>query len=146
MKNSSSATTNTTTLKVPKGEDSITFGDVTWDSHTHKASVTVSKENSAYKLRYWINSDGEHILVDGDTQNVTNLSDNSTLYAELWDGTNAGESKSLLIKDLDPPTVKVNVGTITTSSITVTVEATDDKSGMPDTPKYTYYIKKRGKQ
>ena len=45
-------------------------------------------------------------------------------------------------KDTTPPVVTVTSGGTTTNSITVNVQATDNESGMKESPTYTYYIKK----
>ena len=44
--------------------------------------------------------------------------------------------------DSTPPEVTVTSEGITTNSITVNVQATDNESGMKENPTYTYYIKK----
>ena len=44
--------------------------------------------------------------------------------------------------DSTPPVVTVTAGGTTTNSITVSVQAVDNESGMVTSPKYTYYIKK----
>ena len=45
-------------------------------------------------------------------------------------------------EDTTPPTVEVEIERTTSNSITINVTATDNESGMIDTPTYTYYIKK----
>ena len=45
-------------------------------------------------------------------------------------------------EDTTPPTVEVEIERTTSNSITINVIATDNESGMIDTPTYTYYIKK----
>lgn len=48
-------------------------------------------------------------------------------------------------EDTTPPTVEVEIERTTSNSITINVTATDNESGMIETPTYTYYIKKSNK-
>ena len=62
-----------------------------------------------------------------------------------WDnletGTN-GNTSGNEPEDITPPTVEVEIERTTSNSITINVTATDNESGMIDSPTYTYYIKK----
>ena len=62
-----------------------------------------------------------------------------------WDNLETGTSGNTSgnePEDTTPPTVEVEIERTTSNSITINVIATDNESGMIDTPTYTYYIKK----
>ena len=54
---------------------------------------------------------------------------------------NYGGIKTINIEDANDPAVVVNQGTVTETSIAVTVNATDGESGIPSPATYKYYIK-----
>ena len=62
-----------------------------------------------------------------------------------WDNLETGTSGNTSgnePEDTTPPTVEVEIERTTSNSITINVTATDNESGMIDSPTYTYYIKK----
>ena len=62
-----------------------------------------------------------------------------------WDNLETGTSGNTSgnePEDTTPPTVEVEIERTTSNSITINVTATDNESGMIETPTYTYYIKK----
>ena len=65
-----------------------------------------------------------------------------------WDNLETGTSGNTSgnePEDTTPPTVEVEIERTTSNSITINVTATDNESGMIETPTYTYYIKKSNK-
>ena len=54
---------------------------------------------------------------------------------------NYGGVKTINIEDANNPTVVVNQGAVTETSIQITVNATDSESGIPSPATYKYYIK-----
>ena len=95
------------------------------------------------KIQYQVNGieEGSWTTVTTGAK-VSGLHHNDTVYARLYDGTNAGDYGSVSIQDGVNPVVTVTKGTITTNSIQVSVIAKDSESGMKETPTYNYYIKK----
>ena len=111
----------------------IAFTNPTWTSG--QASVTIST-NTSYAIQYQV------VANEGASNNVNwqavpaggiinNLNHRDVVYARLVQGTNYGEEASTTIKDENPPTIS-NIATsnITTSSISVTVTATDNETGI----------------
>ena len=128
--------TNQVTVKIPDAleEGAITFGSVTWNSG--KASVTI-KTNTRYTIQYQVNSTTGTWTTIGNGGTVNNLNHNDTVYARLYDGTNYGEDASITIKDETPPTISNVALTSTENSVTVTVTAQDNESGIGN---YTYTL------
>lgn len=73
---------------------------------------------------------------------VNDLKDGDVVYARLTDGGNYGDYAMLQIQDLGNPIVTVTEQEATSNAISVQVAVEDKESGMIETPKYTYYIKK----
>ena len=72
---------------------------------------------------------------------VTGLNHNDTVYARLWDGKNAGASASVEIRDTNDPVISnISSSNITSDSITVTVTAVDNESGLATSDTYKYYL------
>lgn len=97
----------TLTLKTetvtPATNGAIVFGNIMWDSTTHKANVQITT-NTKYKIKYQKNSINGNWL-EGSL--VTNLSLNDTLYACLSDGNNIGQYISLKIQDPVAPIISL---------------------------------------
>ena len=118
----------------------IAFTNPTWASG--QASVTIST-NTSYALQYQVvanegasNEANWQAVPEGGI--ISNLNHRDVVYARLVQGTNYGEEASTTIKDENPPTIS-NIATsnITTSSISVTVTANDNETGIAS---YTYSI------
>ena len=136
---------NQTTGSIPGGETgvqqgAITFTNLKWASG--KASVTIST-NTGNTIQY-------QVVANEGTSNAANwkplpaggvigdLNHRDVVYARLTDGTNYGDEASTTIKDTTPPTISnITTSNITENSITVTVTATDNESGIAS---YTYKI------
>ena len=134
--------TNQVTTKVPDGGidvGAITFGNPTWASGT--ASVTVST-NTGMQIQYQVNGIAEgswQPIANGGT--IPNLQHDQTVYARLTDGNNYGDYASVSIIDGGLPVVSaITPGTITENSIAVTVNATDNESGLAESGTYKYYL------
>ena len=128
-------TTETVTSGLEEG--AITFTNPVWSGGT--ASIKVST-NTSYQIEYQKNgTTGSWIAIEsGET--ISGLAHNTTVYARLTDGINAGEYASTSIKDTTAPTVSIKTGIITSSSIAVTVTASDSQTGLADTNTYEYFL------
>ena len=106
------------------------------------ASITVTKgdgvDDSLY-IEYKKDGDTDYTRVDGDT--IGGITSGDKIYIHLTDGTKDGTDKVIEIKDSTNPTIVVNRGTVTETSISITVNATDSESGIPSPATYKYYIK-----
>ena len=137
-------TVQTEAEKPPEEETpvgTITFGTVTWSGGN--ASIQVNT-TSGYGMEYQINGTTEgswtSIANNGTIQNLTH---GNTVNVRLVNGSKRGEVQSTTIKDETVPKVTVSQqGSATTNSIAVSVQATDNESGMSTSPTYTYFIKK----
>jgi archaellum component FlaF (FlaF/FlaG flagellin family) len=93
-------------------------------------------------LQYMIGKDGTWKDLSGTSGTIsdTNITLGKTVYVVATANGKQSQVSSVEIKDEENPTVSISVTETTTDSITVQVTATDKKSGMPSTPKYTYYL------
>ena len=88
-------------------------------------------------------SDDQYVTVNGNSETISGLTDGDVVIVRLTDGKgNYGGIKTINIEDANKPTVVVNQGAVTETSIQITVNATDGESGIPSPASYRYYIKK----
>ena len=85
-----------TTGKVPSLTDSNVKIEATPTGWTKKVEVTITTEITGYTLRY--STDG--ITWKNYTQKIS-ITDNGPIYAQLWDGTNAGGYATKNITNID---------------------------------------------
>ncbi len=132
-------TTQETTGTVTSGleEGAITFSNVIWSSG--KARVTIHT-NTNYDIEYQLNgiSGSWTDIQNGGT--ISNLNHGTRIYARLTDGNNAGEYTSMDIQDKTAPTATINIDEITSESITVTITAQDNETGLATNGTYAYYL------
>ena len=137
--NVGTGTTQGTTGTVTSGleEGAITFSSVTWSSG--KARVTIHT-NTNYDIEYQLNgiSGSWTDIQNGGT--ISNLNHGTTIYARLTDGSNAGQYTSMDIQDKTAPTATINIDEITSESITVTITAQDNETGLATNGTYAYYL------
>ena len=141
---------NQTTQSIPGGSEgvtqgAITFGTPSWSSGT--ASITVST-NTGYQIEYKLTNpeeDSGWTSIDNNGT-ISGLSHGSTVYARLTDGTNHGDYATASITDGIAPVVTVTPGGATSNSLSVSVSAQDNESGMADSLTYTYYIKQSNEE
>ena len=121
----------------------IEFTDIKWNSGT--ASVTVSTTTS-YQLQYQVVA-GEGKIEDNSWKiisnggKISNIPNNSTVYARLLEGTNASDYASVKVEENIKPTItKFEATEITWNSIKVQVNATDNQSGLSSTNTYKFYL------
>lgn len=131
---------NQTTTKIPGGSAAVTSGEITFSSPIWSggnASVTIST-NTTYTIQYQVgNYTGTwtDIANGGRTPSVSN---NTTIYARLTDGVNAGEYASVTITDTTPPnSFSISASNITATSFTINGTTTDDQTGIN---RYEYYV------
>ena len=136
---------NQITKAIPGGdtglaEGAISFENLQWD--TGEASVAICT-NTNYAIEYQVNG-----IEEENWTNIENggresgLKHENIIYARLTDGENYGEHAYFQVLDLEEPIVTVNQTNITSSTISVEAIAEDKESGMVETPKYTFAIKK----
>ena len=111
-------------------------GETTW-SGGH-ASIELETTETGFTIEYKINN-GSWTSYSGA---IGNLNHGDKVTARLTNGTVAGPETTIEIKDENNPVVIVTAGGTTTNSVTVSVSASDNESGMADNVTYTYYIKK----
>ena len=137
--NTGEGETRRKTETVPDGTGNIILGNPVWYPKEHKATVQVSTQKN-FKIRYWTTKDREHKEI-GNGEIVTVTENDTTVYAELWDGTNASASTSaasMTVTDKIGPTITTPNVTTTTKDINVTTSATDDQFGMKEETLYKY--------
>ena len=133
--------TSTITGELPEG--AVQFSPVEWENGQASTVITTSEEG--YTLQYQIGGIEENNWTNTTSgTTIENLQHGTTVYGRLFDGTNGSKTASIDIKDEVSPTVTVTEETITTNSISVNVQATDNESEMKETSTYSYYIKKNG--
>ncbi len=121
-------------------EGTITFGEVAWSGY--KASVTVNTSAEGYTIEYQVNKqeEGSWQTVENNGT-IPNLNHGDTVYARITDGSKTSGVQETEIADTKNPTVVVKANGTTSSSVSVTVQAVDNESGMKDDSTYTYSIK-----
>ena len=135
---------NQKTSTIPGGDQvttdgTLTIGEPTWSSG--KASITVST-NTSYQIEYQVNGTAEGSWTTVTGGSIGNLNHGDEVNIRLTDGENAGGYVTKEISDATPPQVTVTAqGEPTSNSISVSVSAQDNESGMASSLKYTYYIK-----
>ena len=132
--------TNQITKTVGGADGGLTQGNIIASSPTWsngQASIILTT-NTGLQIQYQVGSTtGKWTTIQSGGQ-VTGLTHNSTVYARLWDGNNAGSEASVTIKDTVNPEVSVTPGTVTENTIEVNVTASDGETGLANT--YQYYL------
>ena len=124
-------------IEIPEG--TIEFGEVTWSNG--QAEVEILANTAGETLQYQINGTEEGSWEEiGSGEKVIGLHHGDEVHARLWNGSTASVNKSTTIKDETEPEVKVTVGEVTSNSIEVTVEVTEEESGLVETETYQYYL------
>ena len=133
-----------TTATVPGADEGLITGSITaspasWKDY--KASTTLTTATD-FKIQYQVNGTAEGSWSEATNSPVTvsNLNHNDTVYARLTDGANPGSYAAINILEGTPPTVSVEVGEVTDTTIAVTVTANDNESGLADSNAYKYYL------
>ena len=142
---------NQTTQSIPGGSEGVTegaisFGTPSWSNG--QASITVST-NTSYQIEYKLSNpevDEGWTSIDNEGT-IPGLSHGNTVYARLTDGNNHGDYATASIQDgIDPVVDVLASGSPTSNSISVSVIAQDNESGMSASPTYTYYIKQSSEE
>ena len=129
---------NVRTGELPEG--AISIGEVVWENGKAKVEVNINKEiEGNLKLEYKINEEGNWIEIQ-DGGIIENLEHNQTIYVRLTDGTNETEYLSTKIEDNIKPEVSIELGTVTSNSIQVIVNASDKETGLAQTNTYEYFL------
>ena len=147
--NNSTEDTNTTNeIEIPDADvvGVIEVSGPTWSNGT--ASITISKGagvDSSLSMQHKKadQGDDQYVTVNGNSETISGLTDGDVIIVRLTDGKgNYGGIKTINIEDAITPIVVVNQGNVGNNNISVTVNATDNESGMPSSITYKYYIKK----
>ena len=135
---------NQTTTKVGGAEGDLTTGNIVASSPTWsngEASITLTT-NTGMQIQYQVNGINEGqwtTAITGAT--VSGLHHNDTVFARLTDGYNVGTEASVTIKDEIAPIISnVSTSNLTYDSVTVTVTANDEQSGLATSGTYEFYI------
>ena len=138
---------HTLTKDVRLGEyekGTIEFGIVTWQG-VETASTTITT-STTYQLQYQIVSE-ENEPTDGGWKNISNggtiqnIPNKSSVYGRLVEGTNTSDYAVLVVKDeIKPKINSFEAIEITSNSIKVQANATDNESGLPTTNTYKFYL------
>ena len=142
---------NVRTGEMPTG--AITFEQAIWQGDG-TASVVVHSSQEGHTIQYQIVATGSVTDPEeleeanwkpvGNGEAVTGIEHNQTVYARLWDGTNGSSYANADIKDTEVPQVSATAGGTTSNSVAVSVQVSDNESGMIESPTYTYSIKQTG--
>ena len=122
----------------------VRFEDGKWEAG--KANVKIITDETEYKLQYQVIGNGEKInennwteITSGST--IEGLTYEQTVYGRLWNGIDESDPASYMVDDNIKPTITQFEATETTwNSITVTVTASDEQSGLALSETYKYYI------
>ena len=124
-------------IEIPEG--TIEFGEVTWNNG--QAEVTILANTVGNILQYQVNGTEEENWKEiSSGEKVTKLHHGDEVHARLWNGNTASVNKSKKIEDTNVPKVEIIVGEVTSNSIAVTVEVTEEESGLVETETYEYYL------
>ena len=132
-------TITTGTIPDATKDGAIKVGNVTWENG--KAQVTISTDTD-YKIEYQIDGTDEgswiEVPEDGKEITLTELENNTTIYARLTDGINAGQYATIEIVDVEKPKeFEITVTGIDYTEFTVAGSTTDGETGLKD---YTYVL------
>lgn len=126
------------TGELPEG--AITLGEVEWNDGKAQIQVHINTEiGENLRLEYKINEQGTWKEIQ-DGEKIENLEHNQTVYVRLTDGTNETEYASASIKDTNLPEVSIDLGTITSNSLEISVMANDKETGLATENTYEYFL------
>ncbi len=112
-------------------EGSLTFGTTQWQGNG-TASLPVSTTTNE-QIQYQINdvAEGSWTTI-ANNGSITNIQNGATVFARLWNGSNGSEYISRTIVDDVKPTLTYTIDPETqgAESVTITVTATDNESGI----------------
>ena len=128
-------------VEPPVIEGVITINPAEWQGDG-TARVTISSNKEEYTIEYRVDkAEGNDVewteIQNGET--ISSLRHGEVVFARLTDGSNYGDEASVNILDGIAPTVNFST-TKTHESISITVTATDNESGLVDNNIYTYSI------
>lgn len=114
--------TTGTVIDLKEGDLEFTSKPSTWTNTNVKVTVKANIDTKGYKLQ--TSKDGKKW--DNTTTQI--CSTNGYVYARLWDGTNYGGTATGNVENIDKTKPQVGSATATTNSITI--NATDEASGI----------------
>jgi len=131
-----------TTETVSSAKDVIEVKDPVWNDGEASIEIKVDRDNlnEGDKVIVQING-GEWTELPEGQDIISGLNDGDEVHIKVTDGINEGEEVVVIVKDEIPPTVTLEVGTVTISSIQATANATDAQTGISDNATYKFYIK-----
>ena len=118
-------------------------GNITWSAG--QATLKLQASDSNYQIVYKVNGEESWQKYNGTSIQGLNHGDKVTACLTNEGQTTYGPEATFEIEDTTDPTVTVTaLGSPGTNSIAVTVQVSDNESGMKENPTYTYYIKQSG--
>ena len=133
---------DTKTINVKLGEvdeSTLSFGKHTWNDGV--ASMQVNTTTS-YQIEYQIGGIDEEnwkTIENGGT--ISNITNNSDVYARLSDGSNKTDYiYKKIVDDVAPTITKFEATEIKGTKITVQVQAEDNESGLASADTYKFYL------
>ena len=122
-------------------EGTITFTNLEWIGDG-TAKVVINNSLEGIQLQYQINgTEADKWINTTSGAIIEGLTYPSTVYGRLWDGTNESEHVIITIEDKNEPTISnIETSNITANSVTVTVTAVDNESGLATNGTYEYYL------
>ena len=118
-------------------------GEITWSAG--QATLKLQASDSNYQIVYKVNGEESWQKYNGTSITGLNHGDKVTACLTNEGQTTYGPEATFEIEDTTDPTVTVTaLGSPGTNSIAVTVQVSDNESGMKENPTYTYYIKQSG--
>ena len=121
-------------------EGSITIGNTEWQGDgTAKVTVTTDITEPGSYIEYKVGADGSWTRIESGNEITLQLNDE--VYVRVTDGTNSLKDAYRKIEDTTNPIIsKIETSNITSDSITVTVTAVDNESGLATSGTYKYYL------
>ena len=116
---------------IPQASGEINY-TISWSEGSATVRLTTT---SGYTIEY---SRNNIQYTRGTT--VNGLKNGDIVYARLTNGSYAGDTIQIAVKDTDKPEITISKGKVTTKSIEIKARATDRESGIGGTNPYTYYI------
>lgn len=116
----------------------IIFGNPRWSDG--KASISIST-NSSYEIEYQRNGlANENWQTIQSGASISDLQNNDIIYARLTDGSKYSTTYNIIVEDKTPPIVSISTSNKYSNSITLTVTASDNESGLSSSNTYQYYL------
>lgn len=126
---------NITTSIVGDASGSITASSPTWNSTTHKASITLSTttDMQIQWQKGGISGSWTTVPIGQNSVTIPDLNHGDDIYMRLWDGNNAGSEAYATVRDENKPNIIISdwpTSAKVEETIFATVTITDNESGI----------------